>query len=101
MSFSKLLLLLLLALSLFVAVLTVLALFFSLWALLPSNLLRVYREGDAPDGGLYFIVEGRVDVLVNSAGWHSSSTGDEGGSSPDTTNTDSQPTTPTNHAHTR
>lgn len=22
------------------------------------------REGDAPDGGLYFIVEGRVDVLV-------------------------------------
>ncbi|CAN0535437.1 unnamed protein product, partial [Ectocarpus sp. 12 AP-2014] len=28
----------------------------------------VFREGDAPDGGLYFIVEGRVDVLVNSAG---------------------------------
>ena len=27
------------------------------------------REGDAPDGGLYFIVEGRVDVLVG--GWDS------------------------------
>ncbi|CAM9571828.1 unnamed protein product, partial [Hapterophycus canaliculatus] len=27
----------------------------------------VFREGDAPDGGLYFIVEGRVDVLVDSA----------------------------------
>ncbi|CAN0221375.1 unnamed protein product, partial [Ectocarpus fasciculatus] len=62
----------------------------------------VFREGDAPDGGLYFIVEGRVDVLVNSAGWNSSSsTGDEGGSSPDATNADSRPPTPTHHAHTR
>ncbi|CAN0412797.1 unnamed protein product [Pylaiella littoralis] len=49
----------------------------------------VFREGDAPDGGLYFIVEGRVDVLVDSAGWNSEGVGTTGLSSPDSDSTDS------------